>query len=265
MVKTVMSSDSAESELDSLSSTKDQLKIQQRLIDISLRNLQGQRDYSPSSRSSCTGEVQSTIVENILFHEVRVCGAFPIRVTHTQSPPPPPPPPPPRFCTIEIDGLAFLLYFAQNKLLKGFSRQLLAKHRFIEQSSRGGDVTYSQEELDDELDKCISLDPFLNVAELSTRTIKVKSSTQLKHSPTFFFFSCSRCFTLRTICMLHFQLLLDSSWSLDRLFTMYQKQQSCLRQRLTKLDIPSDDMENLLRHLSKLANFYGVLPLPLSV
>ena len=76
MVKTVMSSDSAEGESDSLSSTKDDLKIQQRLIDISLRNLQTQRDHSPCPRSTCAGEVQATLVENILFHEVRA--QFPI-------------------------------------------------------------------------------------------------------------------------------------------------------------------------------------------
>ncbi|KAL5477154.1 hypothetical protein EMCRGX_G023906 [Ephydatia muelleri] len=176
-----MSSDSAESELDSLSSTKDQLKIQQQLIDISLRNLQTQRDHSPCPRSTCgAGEVQATLVENILFHE--------------------------------------------NKLLKVFSRQLLAKHRFIEQTSRGGDVTYSQEKLDGELDQCISLDLFLNVAELSTRTIK---------------------------------LLLDSSWSLDKLFTMYQMQQAYLKQQLTKLDISSGDMDSLLRHMGRLASFYA--------
>lgn len=56
------------------------------------------------------------------------------------------------------------------------------------------------------------------------------------------------------------QLLLDSSWSLDKLFTMYQKQQTYLKQQLTKLDIPNGDMDSLLRHLGRLANFYGVLP-----
>ena len=73
MVKTTMSTDGSESEMDSLASTRDKLKIQQRLIDISARNLQStrlsSRDFSPGSHSS-SGEVQSTIEENITLIEV---------------------------------------------------------------------------------------------------------------------------------------------------------------------------------------------------
>ena len=73
MVKTTMSTDGSENEMDSLASTRDKLKIQQRLIDISARNLQStrlsSRDFSTGSYSS-SGEVQSTIEENISLIEV---------------------------------------------------------------------------------------------------------------------------------------------------------------------------------------------------
>lgn len=79
MVKTIMSTDGSESEqTDSLTKTKDKLKVQQRLIDISARNLQStrlsSRDFSGSGTvtpgSSGVGEGQSAIEENIRLLEV---------------------------------------------------------------------------------------------------------------------------------------------------------------------------------------------------
>ena len=80
MVKTIMSTDGSESEqMDSLSKTKDKLKVQQRLIDISARNLQStrlsSRDFSGSGTvtpgGGGVGEGQSAIEENIRLLEVR--------------------------------------------------------------------------------------------------------------------------------------------------------------------------------------------------
>jgi len=71
MVKLTMSTDGSENEFDSLASTKDKLKIQQRLIDISARNLQSTRLTFPSSLTS-SSEAQSTIEENILLLEVAI-------------------------------------------------------------------------------------------------------------------------------------------------------------------------------------------------
>lgn len=80
MVKTIMSTDGSESEqTDSLTKTKDKLKVQQRLIDISARNLQStrlsSRDFSGSGTvapgsSGGVGEGQSAIEENIRLLEV---------------------------------------------------------------------------------------------------------------------------------------------------------------------------------------------------
>ena len=79
MVKTIMSTDGSESEqTDSLTKTKDKLKVQQRLIDISARNLQStrglsSRDFSGSGTvtpGSGVGEGQSAIEENIRLLEV---------------------------------------------------------------------------------------------------------------------------------------------------------------------------------------------------
>ena len=79
MVKTIMSTDGSESEqMDSLAKTKDKLKVQQRLIDISARNLQStrlsSRDFSGSGTVSSggggLGEGQSAIEENIRLLEV---------------------------------------------------------------------------------------------------------------------------------------------------------------------------------------------------
>lgn len=80
MVKTIMSTDGSESEqnMDSLAKTKDKLKVQQRLIDISARNLQStrlsSRDFSGSGTvtpgGSANGEGQSAIEENIRLLEV---------------------------------------------------------------------------------------------------------------------------------------------------------------------------------------------------
>ena len=80
MVKTTMSTDGSESEqnMDSLAKTKDKLKVQQRLIDISARNLQStrlsSRDFSGSGTvtpgGSSIGEGQSAIEENIRLLEV---------------------------------------------------------------------------------------------------------------------------------------------------------------------------------------------------
>ena len=69
-----MSTDGSENELDTLALTKGKINIQQRLIDISARNLQStrlsSRDFSPGSRES-SGEAQSAIEENIVLLEVR--------------------------------------------------------------------------------------------------------------------------------------------------------------------------------------------------
>ena len=74
MVKTAMSTDGSESEFDSLTSAKDKLRLQQRVMDLSARMLQSTRissqDFSPGSRSSCGAEGQSTIEENIVLLEV---------------------------------------------------------------------------------------------------------------------------------------------------------------------------------------------------
>ena len=79
MVKTIMSTDGSESEqMDSLAKTKDKLKVQQRLIDISARNLQStrlsSRDFSGSGTVNPVGggigEGQSAIEENIRLLEV---------------------------------------------------------------------------------------------------------------------------------------------------------------------------------------------------
>ena len=63
--------------MDSLTKTKDKLKVQQRLIDISARNLQStrlsSRDFSGSgtvTHGSGVGDGQSAIEENIRLLEV---------------------------------------------------------------------------------------------------------------------------------------------------------------------------------------------------
>ena len=78
MVKLNMSTDGSENEFNSLTSTIDKLKIQQRLIDISARNLQSARlscSEFPSSLTS-SSEAQSTIEENVLLLEVSLADKF---------------------------------------------------------------------------------------------------------------------------------------------------------------------------------------------
>ena len=77
MVKTNMSTDSSENEQpESMTKTKDKLKLQQRLIDFAARNLQSSRlssFVSPSSGSTNHGgEGQSVIEENIRLQEVKI-------------------------------------------------------------------------------------------------------------------------------------------------------------------------------------------------
>ena len=65
----------------------------------------------------------------------------------------------------------------QNKLLRGFSRQLIIKHHCLKQLSAESELEdgMSLDQASRELDQRIDLEMFLNVACLEPRSIKVRA------------------------------------------------------------------------------------------
>lgn len=57
--------------------------------------------------------------------------------------------------------------------MKGFSRQLLLKHQHLKQLGEGSCEEGRVEEVAKELDELISLEQFLNVTGVETKSVKV--------------------------------------------------------------------------------------------
>lgn len=63
----------------------------------------------------------------------------------------------------------------QNKLMKGFSRQLILKHQYVKQIIEEGDLApLPVDRVKKELDQLINVEQFLNVIGMGPKSIKVK-------------------------------------------------------------------------------------------
>lgn len=71
-----------------------------------------------------------------------------------------------------INLLSFFLL--QSKLMKGFSNQLIEKHRYIRYISDGNSSPSSLQKISRDFDKLINLQQFLHVIDLHPDAVKVR-------------------------------------------------------------------------------------------